>query len=207
MTGGLVLNNDTPGQGMEDARDELTKRLALLRPRLVAFARLQLADAGYAEDLVQETLVNALESLSGFRGQAAFETWVFGILRHKLVDRIRRRGREVVAEYDANQVADVDELFDPRAHWTLGARPQDWQQPEASCERDHFWEVFDLCVFHLPRSSAQVFTMRELMGLETREICDSLAISEQNCWVILHRARLKLRACLETGWFSKGEVS
>lgn len=201
------MDNDKPESLSDHARASLEQRLVLLRPRLIAFARLQLADPVQAEDMVQETLVSALESLGGFKGQAKFETWVFGILRHKLVDTIRRRGRDVVAEHDPNELADIDELFNPRAHWALGAQPETWRQPENSCERDHFWEVFDLCVFHLPKSNAQVFTMRELMGLETREICDSLEISEKNCWVILHRARLKLRSCLETGWFSKEEVS
>ena len=192
----------------EDAGSlELSQRLSAVRPRLLAFARLQLADQSYAEDLVQETLVAALESLPGFRGQSKFETWVFGILRHKLVDTIRRRGREVVAEHDVDELPDIEGMFNPRAHWAVGARPQEWVQPEVSCERDHFWEVFDLCVFHLPKSGAQVFTMREVMGLETGEICENLAISEKNCWVILHRARLKLRACLESGWFCDGEVA
>ena len=201
------MESDKQEPTSDNTRASLEQRLVKLRPRLLAFARLQLADPIQAEDMVQEALVGALESLSGFKGQAKFETWVFGILRHKLVDTIRRRGRDVVAEYDANELADIDDLFNPRAHWAVGAQPEVWRQPENSCERDHFWEAFDLCVFHLPRSSAQVFAMRELMGLETREICDSLAISEQNCWVILHRTRLKLRACLETGWFSKEEVS
>lgn len=196
------MSTETAG---EHSGQDLQQRLSAVRPRLLAFARLQLSDRVYAEDMVQETLVSALESLHRFRGQAKFETWVFGILRHKLVDAIRLKGREITAEFEPDDMPEVDELFDERAHWTLGARPQQWVQPEASCERDNFWEVFDLCVFHLPKSGAQVFTMRELMGLETAEICESLAITEKNCWVILHRARLKLRACLESGWFGKGE--
>lgn len=186
-------------------RAEFERRIEGLRPRLLAFARLQLADQGYAEDLVQDVLIAALESLQRFSGASSFETWVFGILRHKLLDVIRTRGREVVADHDINELAEIDEMFDERAHWTLGARPKEWVQPEDSCVRDDFWEVFDICVYHLPKSGAQVFTMRELMGLETAAICDSLGISEKNCWVILHRARLKLRACLENGWFSNAE--
>ncbi|SEG68599.1 sigma-70 family RNA polymerase sigma factor [Marinobacterium lutimaris] len=186
-----------------DESSDLKARLVAVRPRLLAFARLQLSDQVYAEDMVQETLASALQSLHRFRGQSQFETWVFGILRHKLVDAIRLRGRDVVAEHNPNELPEVDEMFDSHAHWALGARPQSWVQPEESCDNDRFWEVFDICVFHLPKSGAQVFTLRELMGLETEEICDCLEISEQNCWVILHRARLKLRACLEAGWFSK----
>ncbi|WP_432696172.1 sigma-70 family RNA polymerase sigma factor [Marinobacterium sp. YM272] len=187
----------------QESAAELQKRLVAVRPRLLAFARLQLSDPVYAEDMVQEALAGALESLHRFKGQSQFETWVFGILRHKLVDAIRRRGRDVVAEHNPEAMPEVDEMFTDHAHWAVGARPQNWVQPETSCENDRFWEVFDLCVFHLPKSGAQVFTMRELMGLETGEICECLEITEKNCWVILHRARLKLRACLESGWFSK----
>lgn len=179
--------------------------LEQLRPRLLAFARLQLGDPVQAEDLVQETLMAAWQGHAGYDGRARPDTWVFGILKHKLVDEVRRRSRESVVDFTADELPDIDSLFDARAHWLPAARPRQWQEPEQACLDDRFWQVFDFCVLHLPDSSARVFSMRELMGLETGEICAALGISEQNCWVILHRARLKLRACLENGWFGKGE--
>ncbi|MBV0932749.1 sigma-70 family RNA polymerase sigma factor [Marinobacterium weihaiense] len=176
-----------------------------LRPRLLAFARLQLGDESQAEDLVQEALIGAWEGVERFDGRARLETWVFSILKHKLVDEIRHRRREQSTGFDPDDMPDVEGLFNPRAHWLPAARPKKWQEPEQACLQDGFWQVFDFCVLHLPESTARVFSMRELMGLETAEICAALGISEQNCWVILHRARLKLRACLENGWFDKGE--
>ncbi len=195
---------DNEGQGPL-AADEVQQRLQAIRPRLLAFARLQLGDPVQAEDLVQDAMIAAWEGVSVFTGAAKLETWVFGILKHKLVDEIRHRSREQVTGFDPDDMPEVDSLFNPRAHWLPAARPQKWYQPEQACLQDGFWQVFDFCVLHLPASTARVFSMRELMGLETAEICEALGISEQNCWVILHRARLKLRACLENGWFSKGE--
>lgn len=188
---------------IESQTEEVQRRLAEVRPRLLAFARLQLGDQAQAEDLVQESLVAAWEGLDRFTGSAQLETWVFGILKHKLIDEIRHRSREQTTGFDPDDMPEVDGLFNPRAHWLPAARPKAWSEPEQACMQDGFWQVFDFCVLHLPESTARVFSMRELMGLETSEICDALAISEQNCWVILHRARLKLRACLENGWFSK----
>ncbi|GAA0787226.1 RNA polymerase sigma-70 factor, ECF subfamily [Marinobacterium sediminicola] len=185
--------------------DEVEQRLEDIRPRLLAFARLQLGDQAQAEDLVQETLVSAWQGLDSFAGNAKLETWVFGILKHKLIDEIRYRSREQTTGFNPDDMPEVDGLFNPKAHWLPSARPQQWHEPEQACLQDGFWQVFDFCVLHLPENTAKVFSMRELMGMETAEICETLQISEQNCWVILHRARLKLRACLENGWFSKGE--
>ncbi|WP_293268082.1 sigma factor-like helix-turn-helix DNA-binding protein [Neptunomonas sp.] len=78
-----------------------------------------------------------------------------------------------------------------------------WKNPEDLHLRSNFWETFDFCLLHLPINTARVFALREFMDLDTAEICDCLDISEQNCWTILHRARLKLRSCLERGWFLK----
>lgn len=196
---------NTSGTGSPVSQQELRQVIEVLRPRLLAFSRLQLGDPVQAEDLVQEALIAAWEGIERFAGSASLETWVFGILKHKLVDEIRHRSREQTTGFNPDDMPEIDSLFNPRAHWLPAARPQKWQEPEQACLQDGFWQVFDFCVLHLPESTARVFSMRELMGLETAEICAALGISEQNCWVILHRARLKLRACLENGWFSKGE--
>lgn len=181
--------------------EEFESRLEALRPRLLAFARLQLDDESLAEDRVQDALLAAIESIERFSGQSKFETWVFGILKHKILDEIRRRSKELKTAYDADEVVEVQDMFDERAHWALGKQPEKWVQPESSYLSEQFWQVFDICVFHLPKGTARVFTMRELLGVETGEICDSLGLSQQNVWTMLHRARLKIRGCLEKSWF------
>lgn len=191
---------------MSSAVMDIAERLEAVRPRLLAFARLQLADESLAEDRVQDALLAAYEARERFSGASKFETWVFAILKNKIIDEIRRRSRELTTDFDADQVVEVDEMFDERAHWVSGKQPDHWVQPESSYLNEQFWQVFDVCVFHLPEGTARVFTMRELLGVETDEICESLGLTQQNVWVMLHRARLKIRGCLERGWFGREEV-
>ncbi|QEQ97873.1 sigma-70 family RNA polymerase sigma factor [Neptunomonas concharum] len=181
-----------------------TSRFETLRPKLIAFSLLQVQDREHAEDLVQDALIAALENIDKYEGSAQFDTWVYGILRHKLIDYIRRTKRERERFVSDDHEIDIDSLFDNREHWDADSKPEQWKSPEDLHLRSDFWEVFDLCMLHLPSNTARVFALRELMDLETEEICECLDISEQNCWTILHRARLKLRGCIEKGWFLKG---
>jgi len=180
--------------------------LNALRPDLLRFARLQLRDAGAAEDAVQETLLAALTGGHAFENRSSFKTWLISILRNKIIDIIRSQSREV----SATALADDEEgdeslqetLFDRRGHWQAAAAPGRWADPEASFEQQQFWRVFEACLDHLPAKTARVFMMREILGLDTDEICKENRISASNCWVVLHRARMGLRACLETNWYA-----
>jgi RNA polymerase sigma-70 factor (ECF subfamily) len=184
--------------------DDRQAELEALRPDLVRFARLQLRDAGAAEDAVQETLVAALAGSRSFENRSAFKTWLIAILRHKIVDAIRAQARETPASALASTAEEdeaVDALFEADGHWRTGSRPVRWADPEASLEQQQFWRVFEACLDHLPAKTARVFMMREILGLETQEICKEAGISASNCWVLLHRARTALRGCLQAEWF------
>jgi RNA polymerase sigma-70 factor (ECF subfamily) len=180
--------------------------LNALRPDLLRFARLQLRDAGAAEDAVQETLLAALTGSHRFENRSSYKTWLISILRNKIIDIIRSQSREVSATSLADDEAGDDQLaeslFDRRGHWQETARPGRWADPEASFEQQQFWRVFEACLDHLPEKTARVFMMRELLGFETEEICKETGISSSNCWVVLHRARAGLRICLEDSWFA-----
>jgi RNA polymerase sigma-70 factor (ECF subfamily) len=184
--------------------------LNALRPDLLRFARLQLRDAGAAEDAVQETLLAALAGDKRFEQRSSYKTWLISILRNKIIDIIRSQGRErplsTLADDDEGDEAMVDALFETNGHWRKDVRPARWADPEASLEQQQFWRVFEACLDHLPAKTARVFMMRELLGLETEEICKENGISTSNCWVVLHRARLALRACLQQGWFAGAET-
>lgn len=180
--------------------------LASFRPDLLRFARLQLRDAAAAEDTVQETLLAALANAPQFAGQAQLKTWVFGILKHKIVDTIRQQSRSVNASALGADEASLDEtleqLFDAHNHWMPAARPRDWSDPQMALRQHDFWDVFDACLNHLPEATARVFMMREFLEFETPEVCRELGITANHCHVILYRARVALRACLEQGWFA-----
>jgi RNA polymerase sigma-70 factor (TIGR02943 family) len=185
--------------------DERMQRLAAVRPRLVSFARLHLRDHALAEDAVQDALEAAIQKDASFAGRSGYETWVFGILKYKILDTLRiqkRQGKWLPLEDETDDEA-IDRQFQQSGRWRQEARPVSWGEPEAAFESEYFWQVFDACMNALPDNIARVFSLRELMGLSTEEICTELGIKENNCWVILHRARLRLRACIEQGWLKE----
>jgi len=172
------------------------------RPQLLKYAMLQLRNPAQAEDAVQETLIAALGGLERFAGGSAVRTWLIGILKHKIVDSIRKSSREQSIDRFESSLEDMDGLFKPDGHFA--DKPADWGDPEAALSRGRFFEVLQECMDSLPKNTARVFAMREVMGLETEEICASLAITSSNCWVLLYRARMRLRECLEKNWIEAG---
>lgn len=173
-----------------------------LRPTLLRIARLQLRNDAWAEDAVSETLLAALEGAAGYGGQSQVKTWVVGILKHKIIDQFRRNGREVSveAQVEAAGVESLDELYHPDGH--RYQPPAEWGDPEATLSRAQFFDVLQACVEHLPAGLGRVFMMREWLEYETNQICKELDITPTNCFVMLHRARMRLRECLEMNWFA-----
>ncbi|XKH59650.1 sigma-70 family RNA polymerase sigma factor [Halomonas sediminis] len=184
---------------------ENQKRLEAVRPRLIAFARLHLRNATLAEDVVQEALLTAHEKANDFEGRSGYETWVFGILKYKILDGLRAQKRQGTWQPMNDDISDdlLDRLFQENGRWQPNARPSRWGEPDAVFENEHFWQVFDACMTALPDTIARVFSLRELMGLSTQEICKETGLKENNCWVILYRARLRLRTCIEHGWLQE----
>lgn len=181
--------------------------LAQMRPEMLAFARLQLGSDDEAEDAVQEALAGALKNVTNFRGEAALKTWIIAILKNKVADILRQRQRRPVV---ASQIQETDQegtlpaVFDRKGMWRDAARPARWEDPEADLHSSQFLAVFDACLNRLPPQQGRVFMMREVVELETQEICSELGLSVSNVHVILHRARLALRACLQLHWFHEG---
>jgi RNA polymerase sigma-70 factor (ECF subfamily) len=181
---------------MNDFRAEVESQ----RPYLLRYAALQLRDSHAAEDAVQETLLAALAGEAGFGGRSNVRTWLTGILKHKIVDSIRRAGSETAREVTVGSAEEFDALFDEKGHWI--EMPARWDNPDASLEQSQFFEKLEECLARLPAKTAQAFMLREHMGLETDEICKELALTPTHFWVLLYRARMALRECLNTNWFA-----
>lgn len=177
--------------------------LEALRPQLLRYAQLQLRNPAWAEDAVSETLLAALERPQAFAGRSQLRTWLIGILKHKLVDQIRRNCREMSTTADDERSIE-DELFAADGHWR--EQPAEWGDPEHSLQQAEFFQILEACVDHLPGQQGRLFMMREWLELETDEICKALAITPTNLWVMLHRARLRLRECLQLNWFQSREA-
>lgn len=186
-----------------DATTLAAQAVTEMRPMLLKLARLQLRQDSWAEDVVSDTVLAVVEGAQSFEGRSELRTWVIGILKHKIVDQLRRHRREV-------SLGTVDELMDddglddhygPDGH--LLNRPSDWSDPEAVLSQRQFFSVLQSCIEHLPPALGRAFLMREWLQLEAPEICKELGISATNCFVMLHRARMRLRECLELRWFAK----
>jgi len=175
--------------------------LQQLRAYLLRYAMGQLRDTTLAEDVVQETLLAALDSRSRFSGKSAYRTWAVGILKHKIIDAARRQAREQpLTANDGDSEADsIDALFKADGSWRQ--IPADWGRPEKAFEDRKFWETLERCLELMPARTARAFMMREVMEEKSDDICKELAVTSTNLWVMLHRARLSLRECLNSKWF------
>lgn len=184
------------------AATEFSSRIQSHRSYLVRYASMHLKDTSAAEDAVQETLLAALAGASGFEGRADLRTWLTGILKHKIVDSIRRSSRELSLDAMADaEGSAIDALFDAREHWV--EHPPRWSDPDGALEQRQFFEVLEQCLSKLSANAYRVFTMREHLGAEMEEICSELGISRSNCGVLLYRARMALQECLNANWFGK----
>lgn len=160
----------------------------------------RLGDHAQAEDAVQESLLAALAARDTFRGDATERTWLFGILKHKIFDQFRRGSHEVPMTEDEEADRLIEQNFDSSGSWRL--RPKAWQDPGKDLEREEFWVMLERCVEGLPQVLARTVKLVEIDELDTKEACKALGISPTNLWVRLHRARLRLRECIERSWFS-----
>ena len=179
------------------------QQLDVLRPTLFRIARLQLRNDAWAEDVVSETLLVALENKTAFEGRSQLKTWLVGILKHKIIDCLRARQREAPMRVTEDDDFDIETLiFKADGHFREATT--EWSNPEDQLSRTQFFEILELCMQGLPPTQARIFMMREWLELSTSEICNDLAISPTNAGVLLHRARLRLRECLEIRWFGTG---
>jgi RNA polymerase sigma-70 factor (ECF subfamily) len=163
---------------------------------LFRYAVLRLKDPALAEDVVQETFLAALQSKDRFKGKSSEKTWLFAILKHKIIDHYRknrpnRYGKEILQEEER-----LDLFFKSNGRWQ--ELPQRWHSdPGKAQEIREFFDHFYRCLAQVPERNANAFVYREIDGLNTRQICELLDVTETNCWVMLYRARMLLRKCLE----------
>ena len=149
------------------------KDLAQIREQMLKFATLQVGDSVLAEDLVQESFLSAFNHLEQFKRQAAFKTWVFAILKNKIIDFLRQKGKLV-----------------------LETEIEDEELSESAVYSEEFWLIFETCLTCLPAKQAKIFMMREFLELSSEEICQENQLSISNLHTTLYRARLQLQNCL-----------
>lgn len=171
------------------------------RTSMVRFARVHLSSLEDAEDVVQDTFLAALSVDPGMLVKVDPRSYLFGILRNKIMDRLRARYRHS-REMAVPLVDDLDSLlFDGNDHWLSGVAPASWSAPDAAVESSQFFRVVDVCVNDLPVKPARVFSMKEFLDCEADEICEMLGITKADYWQCMSRARKQIHLCLNQRWF------
>ena len=183
------------------------QQIVALQNYLLKFARLQLRNDAWAEDAVSETVLAALAKPQSFGNRSQLKTWLVGILKHKVIDALRLHRREV----SGPDLSD-DDTFDPldsiafHADGHFVEAPAEWGNPEQQASRQQFFIILEACTNKLPASQGRLFLMREWLELSSEEICKELQLTPTNLYVQLHRARLRLRECLELHWFNQASA-
>lgn len=169
---------------------------------LYRFALARLRDPHQAEDAVQETLLAAIKGNS-FEGASSARTWLTGILKHKIIDLQRKQIREQplsdVIDLEASD-SSMDDFFDQKGHWL--EKPKTLDMPENALEQKQFLSILSNCIDKLPTKLAAIFMLRDVHEADNENICKELEITATNAWVMLYRARMGLRKCLEINWIS-----
>lgn len=172
---------------------------------LYNYALFRVRDVDTARDLIQETFLAAIRSRDTFAGKSSVKTWLTAILKRKIIDHFRVSGRETPMSELENSNSFSEKLFRERGKWIAcwkdNRGPLKWSAvPSDTLEQKEFWQTLENCLDKLPDSLSRVFVLREIEEMSAEEICNVLDISTSNLWVLLHRARLHLRQCLEDNW-------
>jgi RNA polymerase sigma-70 factor (ECF subfamily) len=171
------------------------------RGPMLRFAQLHLQPREDAEDAVQDALAAALGIDADKLQHTDPKSYLFGILKHKVTDRLRRKYRAEVSVHEAFGDDIDDALFNERGHWVEGVAPAAWTTPEAQLQTDQFFAVVDICVHKLAAKPARVFSMKEFLDCEPEEICATLSLSKADYWQCMSRARKQIQLCLNESWF------
>lgn len=152
-----------------------------------------------AKDIVQETFFSSLKAMKNYRGDASERTWLVSILKRKIIDQYRKmNSKKGRAEIRVN----FYEEGNNKGSWLEERVPQTWGSGiENDIESRELGIAINNCVDALPSKYSTVFKMKTIQNIDTEDICNELDISSSNLWVIIHRARLQLRKCIEDSWF------
>lgn len=176
---------------------------------LFRYALFKVQDESLAEDLVQETYLAAMKSLESYEGRSSERTWLTAILKHKIVDYYHKHSKEVTFDITDLERMGTDQFFKRNdgwsGFWNKKFRPARWNMPpDEALESKEFYKVLEKCLNNLPSKVENVFRFRELESIDSKEIREVFNLSASNYWIIMHRARLSLRRCMEVNWFNSG---
>jgi RNA polymerase sigma-70 factor (TIGR02943 family) len=173
---------------------------------LFGYAYSKTGKAEIAEDLVQECFLAGLKSQANFKGNSTEKTWLFSILKFKIADYYRKASTKMEVSNASMAQEDysyIETFFTDTGEWTEKATPQNWDidMPAALVNRE-LRTVLEQCIDKLPPNNKRLILLKLVEEEETEKVCKELNITTTNYWVLIHRAKLKLRACIEKNWIN-----
>ncbi len=186
----------------ENSSQDVTQWVEEFGDRLYKYALFRVRNKELAEDLVQDALLSAFRSRASFEGRSSVYTWLVTILKNKIIDHVRKDSRASIVSLDDGFQDERGELFNRLGLWKVDLL--DWDGGgEALLERQDFRLQFESCLAKMPEKLRQAFIFKVVDDLDSEEVCEILKISPNNLWVMLYRARMRLRTCLDKNWFEK----
>jgi RNA polymerase sigma-70 factor (TIGR02943 family) len=169
---------------------------------LYAYTITRVNNEEQARDLVQETFLAALEGMHKFEGKSSERTWLTAILRNKIIDTYRKKTKGLkTLSINDTEAGETEFFWTEEGHWHQEHWPThfgiDSIDPLVNKEFNY---ILQKCMQKLPALWLSVFTMKHMDDETTDTVCGELKISASNFWVIIHRAKLNLRACLQKNW-------
>ncbi|MEZ5083492.1 MAG: sigma-70 family RNA polymerase sigma factor [Bacteroidales bacterium] len=187
---------------MDKAKKEIATLFENHADYLYNYAISRVNDEYTAEDLVQETFISALKSYGSFEGKSKASTWLIAILKNKIIDLYRKRAREFQKE-NLDDISSSETYFNSKGGWIKDMRPQPWKvDTNSGTEKEEFYTILQNCLTKLKEIQRMAFVMKHMDDMDTSDICKELDITASNYWVIIHRAKLQLRTCMETNWIN-----
>lgn len=169
---------------------------------LYRYALPRVNDEDTAKDLVQETFLAAWRNYENFKGEISEKNWLYTILKNKIIDHFRKASTRLTDRLPG--LANEEPYFDENLHWTQAASPNDWgDSADEAVNRKEFYDILKNCKSKLKKIQDMVFTLKYQEDMDSEEICKALNITSSNYWVLIHRAKLQLRVCIEKNWFLK----
>lgn len=172
---------------------------------LYSLALIKVSNKETAEDLVQETFLSAFKAKDSFKNGSSEKTWLTAILKNKIIDHYRKKD---VLKQITNYISDTKTSFDEHffnendGHWLAESAPLAWKElADAKVNRNEFNKIIQYCIQKMPTKLVPVFVAKFLDEAESEFICKEFNITSSNYWVLIHRAKVLIRSCLEKNWF------
>lgn len=182
----------------KDAKETVTQWVSEYGDDLYSWAFYKTSNKEVAEDLTQETFIAAFSNIDKFQEKSEPKTWLFSILKNKIIDFYRKKAKGFSVSYDEyfQPMKQSDDLFNENERWNEASdiTSQHW------LDNPEFTSILSKCKDKLPENWQLIIQAKFVLNKESALICQEIGITPSNYWQIMHRSKLLLKKCIEFNW-------